>query len=251
MRACSDKQKKYDKLKEELLSKVPDSAVDISPYKELFKKQQSIKVISKRKMETVNTLSKFLSELENHLLIYPDKQGIKQFFKVVEFIKKTNSLITDEYFARVESLTAELKPSDTGAVVTNVVTSGTRATCMLMPRELKDLLISEMTDSSAGQDWVHLMQALGKNLPETIFDKVRVRMGDIDDLERSHPGKVTLVVRRCLDLFERNCQQNFVNIDVTNHVIELLKNKRILHPPYTRLANKMANIYKNNEMTPF
>ena len=114
MRACSDKQKKYDKLKEELLSKVPDSAVDISPYKELFKKQQSIKVISKRKMETVNTLSKFLSELENHLLIYPDKQGIKQFFKVVEFVKKTNSLITEEYFARVESLTAELKPSDTG-----------------------------------------------------------------------------------------------------------------------------------------
>merc|ERR1719300_567544 len=131
-------------------------------------------------METDNTLSQFLSELENHLLIYPDKQGIKQFFK------KTNSLITDEYFARVESLTEELKPSDTGAVVTNVVTSGTRATCMLMPRELKDLLISEMTDSSAGQDWVHLMQALGKNLPEPIFDKVRVRMGDIDDLERSH-----------------------------------------------------------------
>merc|ERR1719300_2083783 len=65
-------------------------------------------------METVNTLSKFLSELENHLLIYPDKQGIKQFLKVVEFIKKTNQnqkLITDEYFARVESLTAELKPS--------------------------------------------------------------------------------------------------------------------------------------------
>merc|ERR1712098_810680 len=96
-------------------------------------------------METVTTLSQFLSELENHLLIFPDKQGIKQFFQVVEFIKKSYSLITDEYFARVESLTAELKPSETGAV--------TRATCVLMPRELKDLLISEMTDSSAGQDW--------------------------------------------------------------------------------------------------
>merc|ERR1719481_2260898 len=29
-------------------------------------------------METVTTLSQFLSELENHLLIFPDKQGIKQ-----------------------------------------------------------------------------------------------------------------------------------------------------------------------------
>merc|ERR1719391_1681708 len=70
-------------------------------------------------METVTTLSTFLSELENHLLIYPDKQGIKQFFKVVEFIKKSYSLISDEYFARVESLTAELKPSDTVAVINN------------------------------------------------------------------------------------------------------------------------------------
>jgi len=235
------------------LNKVPDAAVDISPYKELFKKQQSIKVISKRKMETVTTLSQFVSELENHLLIFPDKQGIKQFFQVVEFIKKSYSLITDEYFARVESLTAELKPSETGAVTNILATTGAgaRATCVLMPRELKDLLISEMTDSSAGQDWLHLIQALGKNLPEPISDKVRVRLGDIDDLERSHPGKVTMVVRRCLDLFERNCQQNSVNIDVTSHVIELLRNKRILHPPYTRLANKIANIYKNNETTPF
>merc|ERR1712131_292900 len=201
-------------------------------------------------METVNTLSKFLSGLENHLLIYPDKQGIKQFFKVVEFVKKTNSLITDEYFARVESLTAELKPSDTGAVVTNVVTSGTRATCMLMPRELKDLLISEMTDSSTGQDWVHLMLALGKTLPEPIYEKVRVRMGDIDALVWNYPGKFIRGVRRCLDLFERNCQQNFVNVDVTTHVIELSKNEQILYPPYTRLADKMANIYQNNETTP-
>merc|ERR1712002_466911 len=83
-------------------------------------------------METVNTLSKFLSELENHLLIYPDKQGIKQFFKVVEFIKKSYSLlISDEYFARVESLTAELKPSDT-AVVINNQQPGARGTCVLM-----------------------------------------------------------------------------------------------------------------------
>jgi len=245
MRAFSDFQRRYDKLKQELLRQVPDSAVDISPYKELFKKKQGIKVISKRKMETVTTLSQFISELENHLLIFPEKQGIKQFCKVVEHIKKNYSLICAEYFARVKSLTAQLKPSETGSGA-----NGTRATCTLMPRELKDLLISEMTDSSTGQDWVHLMLALGKTLPEPIYEKVRVRMGDIDALVWNYPGKFIRGVRRCLDLFERNCQQNFVNVDVTTHVIELLKNEQILYPPYTRLADKMANIYQNNETTP-
>ena len=78
-------------------------------------------------------------------------------------------MICPEYFARVKSLTAQLKPSETGSGA-----NGTRATCTLMPRELKDLLISEMTDSSTGQDWVHLMLALGKTLPEPIYEKVRV-----------------------------------------------------------------------------
>ena len=71
-------------------------------------------------------------------------------------------------------MTTELKPAETGERTNNQSLNGERATCTLMPRELKELLISEMTASSAGQDWNYLILALGKSLPETNSEQVKV-----------------------------------------------------------------------------
>ena len=60
MRAVSDRQKRYNCLREELFRNVPDNAVNIQEYKEIFSQDQPVKTISrisKRQMERITTLS--------------------------------------------------------------------------------------------------------------------------------------------------------------------------------------------------
>ena len=65
-------------------------------------------------------------ELEKHLLIFPDKRGIKQFYKLVQYIQKhVPQLVSDEYFTRVENLTQELKPAESEPVAQNIPTGKT------------------------------------------------------------------------------------------------------------------------------
>ena len=52
---------------------------------------------------------------------------------------------------------------------------------------------------------------------------VRIRQGDFDMIEREEGGNYQKTLKKCLWLFESNCQKNEVSIDVTQHVIDLLQ----------------------------
>ena len=83
-----------------------------------------------------------------------------------------------------------------------------------------------------GQDWEHFILGLGRKLPQA--DDIRIRQGDLDRLERTFAGNRMKIMNCALVDFERNCQKYEVNINIAQHVVEVLKDKDILFPPYSR-----------------
>ena len=61
-------------------------------------------------MDSIRTMSQMIKELENHLLISPDKNGIEYFQKIVEFIMELLPIESEGFVEKVARLTEKLKP---------------------------------------------------------------------------------------------------------------------------------------------
>ena len=109
MRRESDNYSAYIALRDELENLVPDQKVDITEFKRQFVIMNRRMVISRRKMDSIRTMSQMIKELENHLLISPDKNGIEYFQIIVEFIMKLLPIESEGFVEKVARLTEKLK----------------------------------------------------------------------------------------------------------------------------------------------
>ena len=91
-------------------------------------------------------------------------------------------------------------------------------------------------------NWEHFLLGLGQDCQEA--DLIRLRQGDIDSLERRHNFNVRNILTEAIEMFERNCQFNFVDINITNHVREVLedRDRKIMFNPYGRLARQLKEL---------
>ena len=110
----------------------------------------------------------------------------------------------------------------------------------LMNKEVIEKLISGLVAPASGQDWEHFLLGLGRHHQEA--DLIRLRQSDIDSLERRHNFNVRNILREAIEMFERNCQLNFVDINITNHVIEVLKDRNVMFNTYGRLARQLKEL---------
>ena len=102
----------------------------------------------------------------------------------------------------------------------------------LMTPAVRERLISDLQSPGAGQDWEHFLLGLGRDRQEA--DLIRLRQGDIDSLERKHNFNVRKILDDAIDMFERKCQEESVAINMTNHVIDVLEDSKVMFSPYTR-----------------
>ena len=109
MRRESDNYSAYIALRDELENLVPDQKVDITEFKRQFVIMNRRMVISRRKMDSIRTMSQMIKELENHLLISPDKNGIEYFQIIVEFIMKLLPRESEGFVEKVARLTEKIK----------------------------------------------------------------------------------------------------------------------------------------------
>ena len=91
MRRESENWSAYRQLRDELLNSIRDQEVDITGLKAEFAARGGRKVISRRRLEAIRSMSQMIKECEHHLLISPDKRGIEYFKKLVEFVKCRSS----------------------------------------------------------------------------------------------------------------------------------------------------------------
>ena len=222
MKPLCDKHKKYQTLKEELFVRLPEDH-DISGYKDIFVQDpKTMNVISRRKMDQISTLSQLLTEFENQMLIFPERRGIKHFFKIVEYIRENSTWILPEYFTKVKTLTEELQPEDP----VSYQTDGLREPISVkrMSIDNREYVFSELSDSEC-QSGRHLIFALGKCKSLKVENRniVRIRQGEFDKIERDQGGDYKKTLLKCFEEFERRCQKKDVAIDVTQHIIDLLQ----------------------------
>ena len=216
----------YVLLKHDVLSNIITGTVDIERCKQFVKNQFGNEVMSRRKLSRIKTIQDLLKEFEKRLIIFPDKTGIKPFLKLVEFINSQHAeLIKPRTLQNVRNLTSRLQPRLAPAP------TPAAPAVTLISREKKEKLITELTRPEACQDWRHFLLGLGHDLPEE--QRIKLRMGDIDRLENSCPS-LYVVMRKCLDVFERNCQINNMTIDVLQHAVDVLSNRNIMGEPYKR-----------------
>lgn len=102
----------------------------------------------------------------------------------------------------------------------------------LMNSAVREKLISDLQSPGSGQDWEHFLLGLGRDRQEA--DLIRLRQGDIDSLERKHNFNVRKILSEAIEKFERDCQTNSVALNMTNHVIEVLEDSKVMFSPYTR-----------------
>ena len=101
----------YQELRAKLLGSISESiTINVDEFKQQFRKQFGNKTINKRRMERIKNISDLLDELENQLLIFPERRGVCHFLHLVEFIQRNHpSLIKDDLFEEAEQLSMDLQ----------------------------------------------------------------------------------------------------------------------------------------------
>ena len=182
---------------------MPDNAVNIFKYNKDLMGDTVRRVISNRRMERVQSLGDLIKEMEAHLLIFPDRKGIKHFHNIVHNLRHSVRyfdlllatpgkiaylVFSPEFYAEVVKLTTRLEPRPSSS--TRVPDS-----CPLQPvsEAMMRVLVPGLTSPGSGQDWQRFILGLGRGLPQE--DHIRLRHGDIDNLERQCRRNYPQIIR--------------------------------------------------------
>jgi len=225
MRQASHKLAEYEELRDEVLKVLPDN-IDVFRIKQEF---QPI-IVSKRRFERIDTIQQLIEELERQLLIFPDKRGIQQFYTVITRVKNQQpQSIGDDLLQRVESLTTKLEPP-------RLQTTTKQTFLTRVPKHIREELAMDL-ERCGGKDWEHFALGLGTGLKER--DKLRIKSGEVNYFESEENGDIQKILDAVLTKFEDNCIQRGVNIDILEHIIDVLKNVDIFQTPLNMSANKI------------
>ena len=121
-----------------------------------------------------------------------------------------------------------------------------------VPKHIREELALDL-ERCGGKDWEHFALGLGTGLKEK--DKLRIKsglyfyqneffcqpsfLGEVNYIESEENGDVQKILDAVLTKFEDNCIQRGVNIDILEHIIDVLKNVDIFQTPLNMSANKI------------
>ena len=105
MSHMKDFKSSYCYLREELYNLTTNKAVEFTTIKKLLTIRLGKNILSRRKVEKIQSLKRFIHELENNLSLVPDKKEIDAFVKIVKVIREElPSVIEKEYYRRIDLL---------------------------------------------------------------------------------------------------------------------------------------------------
>lgn len=223
----------YLRLRDEVVNNVPQN-FDVSSIKTKLLETETARFATKRRVERIKTIRELVKELENQLLIFPEKRGIKVFYFIS---RQLQNYISSETLKEIEKLTEKLQPQGQRTSPPPPVSP-----CKPVPVSIKTILESGLTDQGTGQDWAHFCLGLGWDCEKK--QEIRLRQGELDRMERQYDADIRKLLRQAVENFEDNCRRHNVNIDVTDHIIDVLRQEEILDPPYRSLARKIKEAKK-------
>ena len=84
-------------------------------------------------------------------------------------------------------------------------------------------------EKAGGRDWEHFATGLGLNLEEQ--EEVRVRQGEVDNIEREEGGNTIEIIKRVVRLFAQRCATAGVSEDLSEHMAKVLESHDVFEPP--------------------
>jgi len=222
-------------LRDKALKIVPDN-VDIFKIKQEFRHL----VPAKRRFERISNIRQLVQELERQLLIFPDKGGIQHFHDIISLVNVFQpNIVGQKLLTDIEELTKRLKPLPllrSRNVSTSSTSSQDPPLFNRVPSNIRMMLAREL-EESGGKDWEHFATGLGYGLKER--QKIRIKQGEVDRLERYHNGDVEEILHAVITKFEDRCIERRINVKMLEHIIDLLKNKEIFGQPFNKLASQI------------
>ena len=101
-------------------------------------------------------------------------------------------------------------------------------------------IICYQFDQYSGRDWENLTTGLAYNMPKPLRDKVRLLQGEVDRCDRlCHTLHEKLHI--LLNTFVLRCKMYGADIDLIDHLIEVLSSDRVFHTPYRILIESIIN----------
>jgi len=219
MREESSKWRDYKLLREEVIDKLPKVGdEEATRVKEAFLSL----IPSRRRYDRIASVADLILELEEQLEIFPEKKGIKKLGSVLHCVEQVSNFALDsDLQERIKNLTRDLEP----------VPSLPREVALL-PTDLSDRILIKLArdlEKAGGRDWEHFATGLGLNLAEQ--EEVRVRQGEVDNIEREEGGNTVKIIKRVVELFGQRCATAGVSEDLGEHVAKVLESHDVFEPP--------------------
>jgi len=247
MRQPSSKWNDYVLLRDEVFKNIPDTLDVFS-----IKKEFQTMIASRRKLERIKTIRQLVKELEKQLIIFPDKEGINQFYVILTMVHGSQQhAISSTLLMKVEELSKKLAPAHTQSLRSRHCSSSSMyyqdpsAQCRV-PNNIRNILAIDL-ERCGGRDWEHFLLGLGNGMENK--NKIRIKQGEVDFIERKMSGDIMQILDIALTKFEDRCIQNGMNIDILDHLIEVLKNEDIFLTPLLMTAEKIKKEKKIIENT--
>eukprot|EP00092_Neocalanus_flemingeri_P003815 GFUD01004109.1.p1 GENE.GFUD01004109.1~~GFUD01004109.1.p1 ORF type:complete len:247 (+),score=90.30 GFUD01004109.1:1786-2526(+) len=236
MRLQTSKWNDYVLLRDEALRNIPDN-IDMFSIKREFRTM----ITSKRRFERINTLGQLIEELERQLIIFPDKRGIQQFYTALLSVNNLQpQAIGSSLLTKVADLTKKLQPPEPlrsrNASTSSNFCQDPALVFNRVPNNIRDMLAIDL-ERCGGKDWEHFAVGLGHGLKQR--ERIRIRQGEVDHIERLKNGDIRQILDIVLTKFEDRCMQRGVNINMLDHLIDILKKEEIFGTPLNMLANKI------------
>jgi len=157
MRQPTKKWAEYMLVRDEALQTIPDNI-------DMFRVKKDFQMIipSKRRFERIRTIGQLIKELEQQLLIFPDKKGIQHFHELLLSINTVQpKCIRSNLLRKVEDLSKRLKPPPVlrSQYITSL-TSTCQETFNRVPKNIRDMLAKDLDPRCGGRDWEHFLLGL-------------------------------------------------------------------------------------------
>ena len=85
-------------------------------------------------------------------------------------------------------------------------------------------------EKAGGRDWEHFATGLGLGLEEQ--EDVRVKQGEVDNIEREEGGNIIKIVKRVVELFGQRCATAGVSEDLGEHMAKVLESRDLFERPH-------------------
>jgi len=107
-----------------------------------------------------------------------------------------------------------------------------------VPDYVLDMLANDF-ERARGRDWELFLEGLGKTLPSGDFDRVRLRQGEIDRMEREQPD-TKRIFRTAFRLFQRRCAEANIHCSILKVIVDTLRCEQVFRTPYNKTARRVS-----------